>query len=87
MRGDEIRWVNGKVRKSGSEDLLLARVEFYPGRWNFTASRRTSTWPRPTSPCIARRANIAFNGRHIRKSVKGKPLELRLVVSELRDKP
>lgn len=86
VRGDEIRcvqWQGREVKVSkvcSSLDLKFkGQVEFEgkPARQYVGATEVVLHRP-------AQRHQIK-NGKHIKKSVKGKPLNLRLVVSELRD--
>jgi hypothetical protein len=86
VRGDEIRcvqWQGREVKVSkvcSSLDLKFNReVEFEGKRARQYVGATEVVLHRP-----ARRHQIK-NGKHINKSVRGKPLELRLVVSELRD--
>jgi hypothetical protein len=86
VRGDEIRcvqWQGREVKVSkvcSSLDLKFNReVEFEGKQARQYVGATEVVLHRP-----ARRHQIK-NGKHINKSVKGKPLELRLVVSELRD--
>jgi len=86
VRGDEIRRVKWQGREEkvskvcSSLDLKFkGEVEFEGKQAHQYVGATEVVLHRP-----ARRHQIK-NGKHINKSVKGKPLDLRLVVSELRD--
>jgi hypothetical protein len=86
VRGDEIRCVQWQGREvkvskvcSSLEFNFSRQVEFKGKQARQYVAETEVVLHRP-----ARRHQIK-NGKHINKSVKGKPLKLRLVVSELRD--
>lgn len=85
-RGDDIRWVKwqGQECQVGTIvpqlSLRYARAVQYKGR---TAQQYIAE----TSVTLHRaaREHRMVEGRHVHRTIKGKPLDLRLVVSEMRD--
>jgi hypothetical protein len=85
-RGDEIRWVLWQGKECQVADILphlemrYARAVEYKGR---AAQQYVSETP-VTLHKPAREHRLV-NGKHVQRTRKGKPLDVRLVVSEIRD--
>jgi hypothetical protein len=85
-RGDDVRWVKWQGTECRVADLLpplemrFARAVEYKGRAaQQYVSETAVTLHKPS------REHRMVNGRHVHRTRKGKPLDLRLVVSEIRD--
>jgi hypothetical protein len=85
-RGDDLRWVQWQGRECQGADILpqlelrAARAVEYKGRAAQQYVGETAvTLHRPA------RSHRMVNGRQVHRTRKGKPLALRLVVSEIRD--
>lgn len=86
VRGDEIRCVQWQGREV-KVSKVCSSLKFSFNREVEFEGRQAHQYVAETEVVLhrpARRHQIK-NGKHINKSVKGKPLKLRLVVSELRD--
>lgn len=86
VRGDEIRRVRWQAREMAVSEVCSSlafkvnrEVEFEGQELRQYLAQTEVVLHRP-----ARRHRVK-HGKHLRKSIKGKPLKLRLVISELRD--
>lgn len=85
-RGADVRWVKWQGQECQVADILpqlpmrYARQVEYKGR---AAQQYVSETP--VTLHQPARAHRMVNGRHVQRTRKGKPLDLRLVVSEIRD--
>jgi len=86
VRGDAIRRVRWEGRERRLSDLL-PELEFSPSREVDYHGAPVTQFVATTQVVLHRPAqrHQIRAGRHLRKAVRGRPLELRLVVSELRD--
>jgi hypothetical protein len=86
VRGDEIRRVQWQGREVKVSEVCLS-LEFSLTREVEFDGQQARQYVAETEVVLHRpaRQHRIQNGQHIHKSVKGKPLKLRLVVSELRD--
>jgi hypothetical protein len=84
-RGDDIRWVQWQGQACQVKDVLsslpmrYAREVEYKGR---AAQQYVSETP--VTLHKPAREHRMVNGKHVHRTIKGKPLDLRLVVSEIR---
>ena len=85
-RGDEIRWVQWQGREYQVADLL-PKVEFRYAREVEYHGQAAHQYVGELAVTLHRAARIhrMVNGRHVHRTRKGKPLQLRLVISEIRD--
>lgn len=85
-RGDDVRWVKWQGKECQVADILpplqmrYAREVEYKGR---AAQQYVSETP--VTLHKPAREHRMVNGKHVHRTRKGKPLDLRLVVSEIRD--
>lgn len=85
-RGDDVRWVKWQGKECQVKDILpqlkmrYAREVEYQGR---AAQQYVSETP--VTLHKPAREHRMVNGRHVHRTRPGKPLDLRLVVSEIRD--
>jgi hypothetical protein len=86
VRGDEIRRVRWQEREMAVSEVCSS-LEFTFNRAVEFGGQQLGQYLAQTEVVLHRPAcrHRMKHGRHIRKSVKGKPLKLRLVASELRD--
>lgn len=85
-RGDEIRWVKWKGEQM-KVAAIVPQLEMRYAREVEYKGRAAQQYVSETPVTLHRAAHQhrMVNGRHLRQSRKGKPLDLRLVVSEIRD--
>jgi hypothetical protein len=85
-RGDEIRWVLWQGEQV-QVATIVPQLEMRHARAVEYKGRAAQQYVSETSVTLHRaaREHRMVNGRHVHRTRKGKPLDLRLVVSEIRD--
>jgi len=85
-RGDEIRWVLWQGQEVQVATILPQLQMRYAGEVEYKG-RTAQQYVTETKVTLHRaaRAHRMVNGRHVHRTYKGEPLDLRLVVSEIRD--
>ena len=85
-RGDEIRWVLWQGKECQVATIVPQLTMGYARKVEYKG-RRAQQYVTETKVTLHRaaREHRMVNGRHVHRTGRGKPLDLRLVVSEIRD--